>query len=141
MSAPVSRFDISVPWRCSRTYRRALIGIHFGLCVALLAVPFELWVTLLLGAAVTVNFLYLLWRLRTLGSVQRIGVSRGHWHLTLGNETYSAAPWRAPLLSHWLVILYLKAAGRRWVIPILQDSTPPERFRLLRVYLHLHSEF
>lgn len=116
---------------------RTAIVIHCVLAVLVLAASFVVWGKLVLLLVLGVS-LYFSWqKFNALKSIANISVRNEQWALDIKGERETAMVWQQPLLLHWLVLLYLRTGQKRWVIPVLKDSTDAENFRKLRVYLNL----
>lgn len=127
-----------MPWRPSKRFAVGLWGGHALLAGLVISTGFVWWVALVLVGVIAIHAG---WRLRAehrLQCVESVHAAGEGWYLTIKGVTHSAHVWWPPLVLHFLVILYLRSGKRRYVLPVLADSTTPEAFHALRVHLNIH---
>jgi len=104
--------------------------------VAALANPLDVWIKMLLAAAIVAS---LVLTLRNMDAMQSLRLHPdGDWEIirrTGPPLTGRLEP--STIVTPWMVILHLKTPAGRLAIPICRDGVDPESFRRLRVYLRI----
>jgi toxin CptA len=124
---------------------RLLLGMqavaHLGALAIVLAVPLANWIKAITGFAALASMGYAIWRhalLRGRTAVVAVKVSQQGMEIMLRNGAWLPAKVLASsFVSPWLVVLHLKLAKRRFMLPLvlLPDAMGDEDFRRLRVWL------
>lgn len=132
-SAPVLRIDVHP----SRLLRRALIVLHGGAVLCLLALPWPPWLALSAGlGAATAGYLHLR-RLQRRRVTQLVCEQDSGWFLATTEGVCGAYHLLPDTYVHpRLTILNFAGPARRSVV-LLPDSLDPAAFRRLRVLLKL----
>lgn len=122
--------------RPSRIYR-AILALAQGLALAgigLAALP--LWVKVMAVAALSMGALRL-WR-ENANSARGLRVGQSGQVELLADEWLAAVICGRPVVLPWLVSLTLQnGQGRKHRLTVWPDSTEPDRFRKLRVWLRM----
>lgn len=116
---------------------RLLLTVHLASVLLLWLLPLPWWWPAAAMPLLLASYLHA--RRRLLAPVRIARESDGSW--LWHREDGAVVPVRLlpdSVLTHRLVLLHLREeGGRRHVLPVLEDSLPPERFRALRVALRL----
>lgn len=118
-----------------------LLAAHFVVIASLLIQGFPLWVRATTAVLLSLNCVYVIWRVALLRAPQScvaLGLDGGSVELELRNgQVISAELVFDSVVTPWLTVLTLVQKGK--VVPrrllILPDSLSAESFRVLRVEL------
>lgn len=119
-----------------------VLAVHLVCVVLLLLAPVVPWVVVLAVLGVGLSMFWQWRRLQTLRAIEHISWSHGQglWFVSLRGNSLRARSFRAPVLLHWLVCLYLEAGDKRYAIPVFADCTDAHSFRLLRIELNFNKK-
>jgi toxin CptA len=117
---------------------RLLLTAHLATALLLWLLPLPWWWPAAAMPLLLAGYLHARRRILAPARIARESDGSWLWH----REDGTVVPVRLlpdTLLLPRLVLLHMReeGSGRRHVLPVLEDSLPPERFRVLRVALRL----
>lgn len=135
-----SKEHLELALRPSKWHCLLLSVVHLLALVALALAGLAPILAIAVGAVVVISFVHSLRRfglLRDRRSVVRVTWHEGRWQLVLGAGTIMPVDLSATLVVlGWLIVVNFRdAAGTRYPVVLLPDSTSADEFRRLRVLL------
>lgn len=140
MNTPAFQLHLRVPLTPSRQYAGLLCGLHLMAILVIALAHLPPWLTLVALLGCLLNAGWALWGWRGLQGLNQLSISGDQLTLIVDGEPHLAISNSPPMVHPLLTVLDLRAAGRRWRIPLFSDSGHPEDLRRLRVWLSGHSQ-